>query len=67
MLSDQYHSSVRNGVRVDGASAPNLWQLNAGSDSYRPLDAAVVTVEAKNANTPFAAKGLIDGEIPKPC
>ncbi len=50
-----------------GPRALNLWRLNAGGDYHMPLDATVVTFNPDNLNAPFAAKGLVDGEMPKPC
>ena len=50
-----------------GVAAPNLWRLNAGGDYHEPLDATVVTVDAKSRATPFAAEGLVAKEVPQPC
>ncbi len=49
-----------------GKAAPNLWRLNAGGDYHQPIDATVVTFDPKSANSPFSAKGLVDGEQPAP-
>lgn len=42
-----------------GASAPNLWRLNAWGDFQKPADATEITVAPDNLAAPFSAQTLL--------
>jgi len=42
-----------------GATAPNLWRLNAWGDFQQPADATEITVQTDNQTEPFSARTLV--------
>ena len=51
--------------KFGGASAPNLWRLNAWGDYQTPADATKITIQTENQDQPFSARTLVGRQSPE--